>query len=111
MSGVKCALPEGASDLLKLMGQAASEAAATLVRQFDQSHNLMVTEKAAGDFVSQADLQSEIAIKEVLQAAFPGYGWLGEETKRFDGDGDGDGDGERGCLIGLCRLPWSKMAT
>ncbi len=36
-------------------------------------------EKARADLVSEADLAAQVAIREVLGAAFPGYGFVGEE--------------------------------
>lgn len=39
-----------------------------------------ITEKTKNDLVSQADKESEAAIRAVLEQAFPQYGWLGEES-------------------------------
>jgi myo-inositol-1(or 4)-monophosphatase len=38
-----------------------------------------VREKARADLVTEADLASQVAIREFLQAAFPTHGFLGEE--------------------------------
>jgi histidinol-phosphatase len=55
--------------------QAAAEVIRRLYRQ-----NLAVTLKADRSPVTQADVQSEEAIRAVLARRFPGYGFYGEET-------------------------------
>lgn len=59
---------------------AAKAAGDILLEYFRELDGLTVTSKRSGDFVSQADLASENYLKEVLLAANPSDGWLGEET-------------------------------
>ncbi len=62
------------------MIKAARRAGRSLLRDFGEVENLQVSSKAAGDFVTRADLRSEEIIREELTAARPNYGWLGEES-------------------------------
>ena len=57
----------------------AARAAAQVVQQLYRS-NLAVTIKADRTPVTEADLQCERVIREILGARFPGYGFYGEET-------------------------------
>lgn len=58
---------------------AAAQAAAEVIRRLYRQ-NLAVTLKADRSPVTQADVQSEEAIRAVLGGRFPGYGFYGEET-------------------------------
>jgi myo-inositol-1(or 4)-monophosphatase len=73
-------LPPGASDRLRIMTDAATGAGALLMQAFARRQTLRVDRKTAGDFVSEADRAAERYIADHLCAAFPDYGWLGEET-------------------------------
>ncbi|WP_373636902.1 inositol monophosphatase [Yoonia sp. BS5-3] len=73
-------LPKDASDRLHIMGEAARLAGQGLLDASRKLADLTITEKTAGDFVSNADLQAEKTISDHLNAHFAGYGWLGEET-------------------------------
>lgn len=57
----------------------AAEAAAVVIRELYQ-RNLTVVTKADKSPVTEADVRSEEAIREVLSARFPSYGFFGEET-------------------------------
>ena len=57
----------------------AAERAAVIARSLYR-HNLEVRIKADKSPVTEADLQCEIAIREILEARFPGHGFYGEET-------------------------------
>lgn len=57
----------------------AARAAAAVIRRLYR-RNLAVTLKADRSPVTEADLQAERAIREVLSARFPAYGFYGEET-------------------------------
>jgi histidinol-phosphatase len=57
----------------------AAQAAAVLIRSLYQ-RNLDITIKADQSPVTEADVRAEEAIREVLQARFPHYGFYGEET-------------------------------
>ena len=59
---------------------AAVEAGDILLRHYRARDRLTVSAKRAGDFVSEADVAAERHLRQVLCAAFPGDGWLGEET-------------------------------
>jgi histidinol-phosphatase len=70
--------------------QAALEAAraATEVINRLYQRNLAVTLKADRSPVTEADVQSERAIRAVLEQRFPGYGFYGEETGQSALDAD-----------------------
>ncbi|WP_095588869.1 inositol monophosphatase family protein [Actibacterium ureilyticum] len=70
---------------LNIMLKAARKAGRSLVKDFREVENLQVSVKAAGDFVSRADVAAENILKEELLGARPNYGWLGEETGGQDG--------------------------
>jgi myo-inositol-1(or 4)-monophosphatase len=65
---------------MTVMQAAAQRAAKRLLRDFNEVENLQVSVKGPGDFVSQADLRSEQSIREDLEKARPGYGFLMEES-------------------------------
>jgi histidinol-phosphatase len=57
----------------------AAEAAGHVIRSMYQK-NLQITTKADATPVTEADVLAEEAIRSVLTARFPGYGFYGEET-------------------------------
>jgi histidinol-phosphatase len=57
----------------------AAQAAARIARSFYQ-RNLEVRLKEDKSPVTEADVQCELAIREILQARFPDHGFYGEET-------------------------------
>ncbi|QCE34205.1 inositol monophosphatase [Acetobacteraceae bacterium] len=65
---------------MAVMHNAAIKAGRSLLRDFSDIERLHINSKAPGDFVSQADLKSEQIIKEELEKARPGYGFLMEES-------------------------------
>ncbi|WP_264817747.1 inositol monophosphatase family protein, partial [Acidomonas methanolica] len=65
---------------MTIMQTAAAKAAKRLVRDFAEVEQLQVSVKGPGDFVSQADLRAEKVIREELDRARPGYGFLMEES-------------------------------
>lgn len=65
---------------MTIMQTAAAKAAKRLVRDFAEVEQLQVSVKGPGDFVSQADLRAETVIREELDRARPGYGFLMEES-------------------------------
>ena len=67
------------SALFNVMERAVRKAARGLVRDFGEVENLQVSVKGPADFVSTADLQAERTLKQELQKARPGYGFLAEE--------------------------------
>lgn len=58
----------------------AVEAGQIARRHFDNLESLTVESKSRQDFVSEADREVEAFIKSALKKAFPGDGFLGEET-------------------------------
>jgi myo-inositol-1(or 4)-monophosphatase len=64
-------------DLAKML---AGEAGDILLRHWRDRDRLSVTQKRAGDFLSEADLAAETHLKTRLAALRPWDGWLGEET-------------------------------
>lgn len=65
----------------------AAEQAAIIARSLYQ-HNLEVRIKADKSPVTEADVRCEIAIREILEARFPTYGFYGEETGSHDEDAE-----------------------
>jgi myo-inositol-1(or 4)-monophosphatase len=65
---------------MTVMQAAAQKVAKRLLRDFGEVENLQVSMKGPGDFVSQADLRAEQALKEDLGKARPGYAFLMEEA-------------------------------
>lgn len=59
---------------------AAQAGAAVLMGHFRKLEPGQISEKTKHDLVSVADKESEAAIRAVLDARCPGYGFLGEET-------------------------------
>jgi myo-inositol-1(or 4)-monophosphatase len=68
------------SFLVESMTKAARAGARILLDGFGRLPTLAVTEKGPSDFVSQADIQSERAIKDVLAATHPAARFQAEET-------------------------------
>jgi myo-inositol-1(or 4)-monophosphatase len=64
---------------LNVMMMAARKAGRSLVKDFGEVENLLVSMKGAGDFVSKADIRAEEIVRRELMEARPSYGWLGEE--------------------------------
>lgn len=69
---------------LELAVAAARAAGDILTRYWHDRAALQVSVKRAGDFVSQADVASEMCLRDMLLCARPGDGWLGEETAASD---------------------------
>ncbi|MBU6449018.1 MAG: inositol monophosphatase [Rhodospirillales bacterium] len=65
---------------MTVMHNAANKAAKRLLRDFMEVENLQVSVKGPGDFVSQADMRAEQTLREELEKARPGYGFLMEES-------------------------------
>jgi histidinol-phosphatase len=61
----------------------AAEQAAAIARSLYQ-HNVEVRIKADKTPVTEADVRCELAIREILEARFPQYGFYGEETAARD---------------------------
>ncbi|MEQ8354702.1 MAG: inositol monophosphatase family protein [Kiloniellaceae bacterium] len=80
------------SALLNVMMKAVDKAARGLKRDFGEIENLQVSRKGPADFVSAADLKAEKVLKEELQRARPGYGFLMEESAEI---AESDGSGRR----------------
>jgi myo-inositol-1(or 4)-monophosphatase len=68
------------SPVMTIMANAAQKASKRLLRDFNEVEQLQVSVKGPGDFVSQADLRAEATLKEELNKARPGYGFLMEES-------------------------------
>src|ERR1700682_4760611 len=71
---------------LQAASDAATEAAA-IARSMYQ-HNIEVRFKADKSPVTEADIRCETAIREILEARFPDYGFFGEETMARGMDAD-----------------------
>lgn len=77
---------ENASDYLKV-ALAAADKAAQISRDF-YAGNFTVTTKADRTPVTQADVECEQAIREVILGAYPDHGFYGEETGRTQADAE-----------------------
>jgi histidinol-phosphatase len=65
----------------------AANAAAEIIRHYYRSQ-LEVIRKSDDSPVTRADVEAEQAIRSILQSAFPGHGFYGEETGRSDQESD-----------------------
>ncbi|HEX8791447.1 MAG TPA: inositol monophosphatase family protein [Polyangiaceae bacterium] len=70
---------EPSKELKEIIG-AAEEAGAGLIRRFGARERLVVELKGPQDFVSEADLESERTLRARLLRAFPGHGFVTEES-------------------------------
>jgi myo-inositol-1(or 4)-monophosphatase len=68
------------SPTMTVMQNAVQRASKRLLRDFNEVEQLQVSVKGPGDFVSQADIRSEQALREDLTKARPGYAFLMEES-------------------------------
>ncbi|MFY8106376.1 MAG: inositol monophosphatase family protein [Elstera sp.] len=75
------------SAIITVMAKAAEKAAIRLVRDFGEVEKLQVSRKGVADFVSQADIKAEETLRQELEKARPGYGFLLEEGGEVKGDG------------------------
>lgn len=64
---------------LNIMMKTARKAGRSLTKDFREVENLQSSSKAAGDFVTKADIAAEKIIRDELMGARPTYGFLGEE--------------------------------
>ena len=64
---------------------AARKAARGLIRDFGEVENLQVSMKGTSDFVSSADLKTEKLLRQELEKARPGFGFLMEEGGAVQG--------------------------
>ena len=60
------------------------EAGALALGYFNNRDTLIIKSKGLQDMASQADVATEVLIRDALRARFPGDGFLGEETGRGD---------------------------
>jgi myo-inositol-1(or 4)-monophosphatase len=74
------------SALLNVMTAAARKAGRSLKRDFGEIEQLQVSLKGPANFVTAADRRVEEILLAELTKARPGYGFLGEEGGRRDGD-------------------------
>ncbi len=70
---------------MTVMTNAAMKASRALKRDFGEVENLQVSRKGPADFVSNADLKAEKTLREELERARPGYGFLLEEAGEIEG--------------------------
>ena len=70
------------SPLMTVMTDAVMKASRSLKRDFGEVENLQVSRKGPGDFVSAADRKAEKILRDALEKARPGYGFVMEEERR-----------------------------
>jgi myo-inositol-1(or 4)-monophosphatase len=68
--------------MMNIAIKAARAAGNIQLRAFNHPEALEVSEKGAGDFVTQIDKECERVIKEIISEAFPDHAFLGEEGGR-----------------------------
>jgi len=73
------------SALLNVMIKAARKASRTLKRDFGEIEHLQTSLKGPANFVTAADRHAEEILREELEHARPGYGFLGEEGGAREG--------------------------
>jgi len=73
------------SPLMTVMTDAVMKASRSLKRDFGEVENLQVSRKGPGDFVSAADRKAEKILREGLEKARPGYGFVLEESGVVEG--------------------------
>jgi myo-inositol-1(or 4)-monophosphatase len=73
------------SALLNVMIKAARKASRTLKRDFGEIEHLQASLKGPANFVTAADQRAEEILREELEHARPGYGFLGEEGGAREG--------------------------
>jgi len=83
---VKASLPQNASAELRI-ACAAAEAAARISRDYYHG-NFTVRTKDDMTPVTQADVECEEAIRDIILGAFPEHGFFGEETGRVQEDAE-----------------------
>lgn len=64
---------------LNVMVKAVRKAGRRMIRDFGEISNLQISQKAPGDFVSNADTMAEKILMESLHEDRPDYGFIGEE--------------------------------
>src|SRR5712691_6562527 len=73
------------SALVNVMVAAARKAGRGLKRDFGEVERLQVSLKGPANFVTSADHRAEETVREELERARPGYGFLGEEGGAREG--------------------------
>ncbi len=72
--------------MINIAIRAARSAGNILIRYFEHTESLTVTEKSKNEFVSEVDRAAEDAIIEVLRKAYPDHSILGEESGSHKGN-------------------------
>ena len=73
------------SPVVNIMEKAARRASKKLIRDFGELEKLQISSKSLGNFVTNADIYTEKAIKETLSYHFPDYGFILEESEDTTG--------------------------
>jgi myo-inositol-1(or 4)-monophosphatase len=73
------------SALLNVMIKSARKAGRMLKRDFGEVEHLQVSLKGPANFVTAADQRAEEILREELEHARPGYGFVGEESGAHEG--------------------------
>jgi myo-inositol-1(or 4)-monophosphatase len=72
--------------MINIAIRAARSAGNILIRYFEHTDTLTITEKSKNEFVSEVDRAAEDAIIEVLRKAYPDHSMLGEESGSHEGN-------------------------
>ncbi|MES2906518.1 MAG: inositol monophosphatase family protein, partial [Pseudomonadota bacterium] len=73
------------SALMTIMTNAARKGARAIIRDFGEVENLQVSRKGPGDYVTATDRKVEKVIRDELEKAREGYGFLMEESGIVEG--------------------------
>lgn len=65
--------------------RAARNAGNVIIRSYNHTESLNVTEKSRNDYVSEVDRRAEQEIIQTIQKSYPGHSFLAEESGKQDG--------------------------
>ena len=66
--------------------RAARNAGNVIIRSYNHTESLNVTEKSRNDYVSEVDRRAEQEIIQTIQKSYPGHSFLAEETGKQEGN-------------------------
>lgn len=76
------------NDFLEVAKQAAREAGGIVLKYYGSAHNKVIKNEDNSDFTTQADLESEKKIVEILTNNFPAHNIIAEENARINNNSE-----------------------